>query len=319
MENKSLFTRTEAGRDFLASFFASFLIVFAGISSVYALPLIKPFDNLEFLNIPSQDQARAKEVSFEGIVGLSNCSGSLVRFQNSLETDPALVLTNGHCLTEIDEFLKPGEVLYNEISGRSFTFYSADRTRLGGYRAKALVYATMTNTDAALYELRVSFRTIFNEIKVRPFTLTDIKPDLKQTIDILSGYHLTAYSCFIDKFIHKLKEASWVFTDSIRYSQPGCEIIHGTSGSPILDLEKRVVIGINNTGSDDGLKCTMDNPCEVDENGKVFYQKGLSYGQQIYGFSTCVDSDRKLDFGKKGCLLPKPTPKAARVKRSHSV
>ncbi len=37
-------------------------------------------------------------VNFAGTVSLSNCSGSVVRMPNSAASDPALVLTNGHCL-----------------------------------------------------------------------------------------------------------------------------------------------------------------------------------------------------------------------------
>src|SRR5690242_1865712 len=34
---------------------------------------------------------------FSGIVALSNCSGSIVRWKSSKQQDKALMLTNGHC------------------------------------------------------------------------------------------------------------------------------------------------------------------------------------------------------------------------------
>ncbi len=37
-------------------------------------------------------------MNFAGTVSLSNCSGSVVRMPDSAASDPALVLTNGHCL-----------------------------------------------------------------------------------------------------------------------------------------------------------------------------------------------------------------------------
>ncbi|NEE57434.1 serine protease, partial [Streptomyces sp. SID8455] len=50
-------------------------------------------------NVPTQEAApTAKAVTFAGTVALSNCSGSVVRSPDSAPTDPALVLSNGHCL-----------------------------------------------------------------------------------------------------------------------------------------------------------------------------------------------------------------------------
>lgn len=47
---------------------------------------------------PDATGVRAKAVTFAGTVALSNCSGSVVRAPSSLPGDPALVLSNGHCL-----------------------------------------------------------------------------------------------------------------------------------------------------------------------------------------------------------------------------
>ena len=51
---------------------------------------------------------KAKAVNFAGTVALSNCSGSVVRMPDSEDNDPALVMTNGHCLET--GFPGPGEV-----------------------------------------------------------------------------------------------------------------------------------------------------------------------------------------------------------------
>jgi hypothetical protein len=91
--------------------------------------------------------------------------------------------------------------------------------------------------------------------------------------------------------------------DSIRYSKSGCKTIHGTSGSPITSRNTGKVIGINNTGNDDGQKCTMNNPCEVSQQGTIYAEQGLSYGQQTYRFYSCLDGQGKLDIKTKGCEL----------------
>ena len=45
----------------------------------------------------SSAHAAAPGTDFTGIAALSNCSASLVRYAESVSTDKALVLTNGHC------------------------------------------------------------------------------------------------------------------------------------------------------------------------------------------------------------------------------
>ncbi|GAA4964363.1 hypothetical protein GCM10023238_34970 [Streptomyces heliomycini] len=61
---------------------------------------------------------REGAVNFAGAVSLSNCSGSVVRMPGSAADDPALVLTNGHCLES--GFPAPGQVLVDRASSRTF-------------------------------------------------------------------------------------------------------------------------------------------------------------------------------------------------------
>ncbi len=102
-----------------------------------------------------------------------------------------------------------------------------------------------------------------------------------------------------------LREDQWSWHDSIRYTA-ACDTIHGTSGSPIVDLASNQIVGINNTGNDDGQQCTLNNPCEVDANGNITVHQGQSYGQQTYWFNTCLTSANAIDLTKPGCLLTKP-------------
>jgi hypothetical protein len=94
---------------------------------------------------------------------------------------------------------------------------------------------------------------------------------------------------------------------SIKYTEPGCLVIGGTSGSPIIETGTRTVIGVNNTGNEDGLSCRMNNPCEVDKQGNISYQKGWSYGQQTYWVYSCRNSTTgELDLNLPGCKLAQP-------------
>jgi hypothetical protein len=50
----------------------------------------------------------------------------------------------------------------------------------------------------------------------------------------------------------------------------------------------------------------VNNPCEVDKDGNVTYQKGIGYAQQTYWIYSCRNAAGKIDLTTPGCLLPKP-------------
>ncbi|WP_412543556.1 putative Ig domain-containing protein [Longispora sp. K20-0274] len=232
-------------------------------------------------------------------IALSNCSASLVKFPTSADTDRAMMLTNGHCY----EGGMPGAgvVLQNKASTRSGTLLNDSGGSLGTVRADLLIYATMTGTDVSLYRLNQTIAQVQSSFGVSPMTIAASHPADGIAMTIPSGYWKQTWSCNINGFVYQLKEDAWTWKDSIRYNT-GCNTTHGTSGSPILD-SSRTVVGVNNTGNDDGARCTLNNPCEVDAAGNVTYTQGQSYGQQVYWFSTCVNSSRMLDLTVAGCLL----------------
>ena len=70
------------------------------------------------------------------------------------------------------------------------------------------------------------------------------------------------------------------------------------------------MIGVNNTGSERGRRCTMNNPCEVDENGEVKVVRDKGYAQNTFWLYNCLDessSDQlKFDFTRSECKLLAP-------------
>ena len=245
------------------------------------------------------------QYDFEGIVQLSNCSGSLVRFENSKATDAALVMTNGHCVPVNGGFLQPNAFIYNQPVSRQFSLLSRDgQSRIGTVTSTKIVYATMTGTDLALYQLTETYEQISSKYSVDALTLTADRPAEGTQMEIISGYWRRGYACALDGFVYELREGGYTFTDSIRYEvQGGCKTIHGTSGSPIISAGTRLAIGVNNTGSDDGERCTMNNPCEVDEQGRVLAEKGRSYGQQTHQLYSCLNINNQIDLEIDGCKL----------------
>ncbi|RZQ61616.1 S1 family peptidase [Amycolatopsis suaedae] len=246
----------------------------------------------------------APQVDFAGTVALSNCSGSVVKTAGAAMDDPALVLSNGHCLET--GFPKPGQVVVDQPADREFGLLAPDGGReLTKLRAERLVYATMTETDVALYRLNVSYAQIEQQWQIKPLELSAARPEAGKAITVVSGYWKKTYSCSIDGFVHELREADWSWKDSIRYT-PECKTIGGTSGSPVVDNATKQVVGVNNTGNESGERCTMNNPCEVAENGEVTVRKGINYGQQTHKIPACLTAGSKLDLQAPDCTLPKP-------------
>jgi len=246
-------------------------------------------------------EAEAATYNFEGIVALSGCSGSIVRFDDSLDTDPALVLSNGHCVKLID----PGVVLSNQASSRSFDVLSPSAVKLGKITATKLLYATMTRTDMSLYQLKETYQDILTKYNTEALTLARTEPVVGADIEVISGYWKRGYLCQIESIAETLKEGTWTFLNSVRYSRPGCDVIGGTSGSPVIAMGTRTVVAVNNTINESGKKCEVNNPCEVGTDGQITYEKGVGYAQQTFWIYSCRNDQGKIDLNQEGCLLPK--------------
>lgn len=270
-------------------------------TSAFAIPTA-PFDALKQTNLKARN-LKANGYDFEGIVKLSNCSGSLVAFSGMPLNSKAIVMTNGHCVQKPGGYLNPGEIWFNKPIVRDMKIFDKNM-KLYPIRSTKVLYATMTNTDVAYYELDKSYNEIMAATKIRPFFLDFSRPSIGQPIEIISGYWDRGYTCAIDNFVYQIKEGNWTWTDSIRYTA-SCDTIGGTSGSPIIAKGEKRVIGVNNTSNESGEACTLNNPCEVSANGQVHYQKGVRYGQQTYNVYTCLTPDFRIDLSRQNCDLPK--------------
>ncbi|MER7769624.1 serine protease [Kitasatospora sp. NPDC096140] len=252
---------------------------------------------------PQVQAAPSATVNFAGTVALSNCSGSLVRMPGSAASDPALVLSNGHCLES--GMPGPGQVVLNQSSSRTFTLLSATGGRLATLRATKVVYGAMTDTDVSIYQLNTSYSSIQSRYGIAPLTIAATHPVKGTSIRVVSGYWKKIYSCSVDGFAYRLKEADWTFKDSVRYTS-GCNVIGGTSGSPVVDASSGQVVAVNNTINESGESCTLDNPCEVDQSGAVTVHQGIGYAQETYGIPACFAAGNRLDLTLPGCTLPRP-------------
>jgi V8-like Glu-specific endopeptidase len=287
----------------MRSLLSSFIIILLFQQNVHAYPLRQDgtFSSNPLDVLTQFAETFTANYDFSSIVALSGCSASLVRFETSRETDPAMVLTNGHC---IGNFINPGEHVAHQATRRSVTLLDREARGIGRVNAREILYATMTRTDMALYVLEKSFRDIANEFNTQPLTLASRRAGINDPIEVISGYWKRGFSCAIEAIVYSLKEGEWIAYDSIRYSRPGCNTFGGTSGSPVVLANSRTVVGVNNTGNESGGRCGQNNPCEIDQNGNVTFQKGFSYGQQISWIYACLDGNNQLDLNRQGCQLP---------------
>ncbi|WP_330459529.1 serine protease [Streptomyces sp. NBC_00820] len=247
--------------------------------------------------------AKAVTVNYAGTVSLSNCSGSVIRFPNSADSDPALVLSNGHCLET--GFPNPGQVITGQSSSRTFGLLNSAGTKVATLRANQVVYSTMTDTDVTIYRLTTTYAAIRSSYGISALTVNDTHPVAGTAIKVVSGYWKRIYSCNADGFVYRLKEGDWTWKDSLRYTS-ACNTIGGTSGSPVIDTATGKVVAVNNTGNEDGETCTVNNPCEVDENGNVTVHQGINYAEETYQIPACFTTGNQLNLNAAGCVLPKP-------------
>lgn len=238
---------------------------------------------------------------FAGTVSMGFCSGALVRFDHSVDTDKAIVLTNGHCIKR----LQPGQIYLDLQTGRSgFELKGKFGETVGIIKPKRIIYATMTETDLGLYRMVETYGEIKRKYGVSALVLDRLGPIVGRSIRVVSGFLQTTYQCRIEKIIPTLREGDWSFSDAFRYSTPGCIIVSGSSGAPVLDIQSGRVVGMNSTTNENGEACTLNNPCEVNLSGEINYRKDYSYGQQSSWLYDCIDESRTFDLNQPLCRLP---------------
>lgn len=267
-------------------------------------PTPEPTPSTPAPTAPPQDGPR-QDITLKGSVRINTgCSAALVRFEQTDLAGKALVLTNGHCMSNRG-MPEAGQVVVNKPTRVTANVLNAEGDKVMLLSGGTVLYGTMDLTDVALFQMDQTFADIKDKTGVEPLLIANRKPQSGDPITIPSAHWKRTFQCPVMKEVHTLKEDAWVWTEAIRFMDD-CGTGHGTSGSPMVDERTGEIIGISNTGSDNGEECTMNNPCEVDENGEVFYEKGTNYGTQTQWFYTCLTDSGQIDLAKDGCKLAKP-------------
>ncbi|WP_033288506.1 trypsin-like serine protease [Amycolatopsis jejuensis] len=236
----------------------------------------------------------------EGTAKVGDCQGAVIRPDTASPEDPALALTNGHCIK--GDRPAPGKALVDQPANLDRPIPIADPA---GYpqttaRATRLVYATMTGTDIALYRLDKTYAQLAADgAKVFRLSATPMRAGQQLTM----AYSGSRPQCTVEAVVPHLREGGWQQDNSVRYAASDtCASKPGYSGSALLS-DENTVAGINNTSNRDGKQCTEGNPCEVAEDGTVTAVQGRSYGQQVAPISGCLVAGSRVDLSRPGCTL----------------
>ena len=240
---------------------------------------------------------------FAGTARLPGCSGAVVRWPAALDTDRAVVLTNGHCVRR--PFLGAREVLVDERRWMRVELLDGVGEVVLAARAVSLTYASMYRTDVALLRLRETYADLAGA-GVAPLSLAAEGPSRGDRIRIPSGYWTEQRACTTTGTAYRLHERTWDWWDSIRLpARDGCAIRGGYSGSPVVSRKTGLVVGVANTGYVGGRRC-VDSACEENRRGRVVMRRGMNYGQQTAWLLGCLDAGRTFDLDVPGCQLAKP-------------
>lgn len=257
-----------------------------------------------------------------GTVTVVGCSGSVIRGSQAQPNDHVLILTAGHC---VDPRPRPAEASGRRPVTQTVQVIGRDGNSVLRTKTTDLLYATMTDTDLAVYRLDATYSDL-DRRGVEIFTLSDRNPAPGQRVQVLSGAWQKGFDCAVDSIVETLREGGYAQRDALRYVKNGaCGPGPGTSGSPIVDSEGKI-IGIHNTSAylknsaEDQLPpedrttppaaCAENNPCEVGPDGKAASHEGAHYGQRLMGLNACISQGSELQLGGSGCTLPKPTAAA---------
>jgi hypothetical protein len=222
---------------------------------------------------------------------------------------PAYALTSGRCPVAAG----PNDVLIDRAGvGRViFNFFSdSERWQLPVSVARTS-YATTKGRDVAVLELAVSYRDLVGQL-VRPWTVAAspragvgdplVIVGAPLGSDPAEGF-LRLTTCRSEGVAPFVIEHTWHWFDA-PFNR--CrDISTGSSGSPVLSVLDRQVIGLINTttaGAQPLTECAIDHPCEPVRGG-ARSRLDTNYVTPLAGIHACFDIRRRFSVQQAGCPL----------------
>ncbi|WP_053351319.1 S1 family peptidase [Leucobacter musarum] len=239
-----------------------------------------------------------------GYPDFDGCMGSVVRSAASVGSDPAMLLTNGHCVQMFGAdlaFPEPGTALVDQPTGENSLMFLDG----GGYgifpaHADRVIYATMTGTDVAVLRLDQSYDEIERQ-GGRVLSLATSPVEAGVSLSLKNG---TGQTCEIEAIVPQLREGSYTMEQSLRFAQSDeCLQFPGQSGAALVASDGHTLAAVLNTHNRDGESCTDNNPCEVAADGTTTVFDGRGYGQQVAGVNACLAAGSVLDQSAANCAV----------------
>jgi hypothetical protein len=251
--------------------------------------------------IPKASRPASPGIAGSAAILPGGCSASVVRVAASRPTDPAMLLTNGHCLTPRPAV---GAALVDRPSSALVALNGPSSNGVARASTTRLLYATMTGTDVALYRLRETYAALA-ALGVPARELATAGPAPGTKLALHSGALQNTYGCTVEAVVPAVREAGYTQRSVLRYvADPACQPIGGTSGSALIDARTGQVVAVHNSHvTGDGKPCTEGEPCEVAPDGTATSVKGRGYAQQITSLTACLDAGSVLTLGRPGCAL----------------
>jgi V8-like Glu-specific endopeptidase len=260
----------------------------------------KPLPSEEIKTLAEQERLTARDdddFDFSGQVEFLGCSGSVVSFGQDASAK-AVVMTNGHCIGMLDR--DPREVIIDQPREDAVNLY-IDRKNSFWTETTRIIYGLMYPYDLALLELDETYGELESRgVRARKIAAQGVP--VGTPLILASGFWNEVLRCDVVAIIYEIHEDIWINKDSYKYR---CNARHGTSGSPLINIQTGEVVGANYTGNDNGGRCTYNNPCEVDEEGNVTVERGANYGDPIHEIMKCLNERREIDLTVDGCPLPR--------------
>jgi hypothetical protein len=248
--------------------------------------------------------------------GLARCTAFFVDTAASFLTvsgaqpkAPGYVLTEARCAASLDA----DDVLIDQAGhGRVLFNYFADSgIRQVTAQVARTAYATMKGRNLALLELAVSYEELAGQ-SVRPLP---IAPSAQMivgepvavvgapfTIEGKEDFLRLAF-CRIDGVAPVVVEHGWQWFDAPFNRCRDMRL--GTSGSPVLSIFARAVVGLIGTttsGAERVTECALGHPCERTDAG-TRSRKNTNYITHVAGITSCFDRSGRFRIDEPGCPL----------------
>ena len=222
---------------------------------------------------------------------------------------PAYALTEGRCASRLD-----GDDVVVDAAGHGrvlFNYFADAGHRQVAVPVARVAYATVKGRNLALLELSMSYQALVEQV-IRPWSVASSPRTIVGDPIAVVGAPLTADGkedflrlafCRIDGVAPIVIEQGWQWVDA-PFNR--CRDMRtGTSGSPVLSVLARTVVGLIGTttaGAEPGTECTLGHPCERTDAG-TRSRKNANYISPVSGIASCFDRGGRFRIDEPGCPL----------------